>query len=294
MPLDWSREGARWPNRALSRFATTRGVRWHVQRGGVGQRILLLHGAGASTHSWRDLIPLLTPKFEVMATDLPGQGFSSGAAPRFTLPGMAQDLAALLAAEAFVPDLIVGHSAGGAIALRLALAGAAGPARVVCLNGALTPFRGVAGVLFPPLAKLLALNPLTGSVFARTAGAPGAVRGLIAGTGSTIDAEGLRLYEQLITTPSHVSATLAMMARWDLAPLLADLPRLAVPVTLALGLRDRAVPPEGARALAPRLRDARLVEFADLGHLMHEEAPDRIAALIGRVASTTEPACDRA
>lgn len=284
MPLDWAREGGRWPNRALSRFAMTRGVRWHVQRGGTGPRLLLLHGAGASTHSWRGLIPLLTPSFEVLAPDLPGQGFSSGAAPRFTLPGMAQDVAALLAEEAFAPDLVVGHSAGGAIALRMALDGRVGTAGVLALNGALTPFRGVAGVLFPPLAKLLSLNPLTGMVFARTAGAPGAVRGLIAGTGSAIDAEGLRLYERLVTTPSHVTATLAMMARWDLAPLIEDLPRLATPVTLVVGLRDRAVPPDGARAQARRMREARVVELADLGHLMHEEAPQRIAALVREAA----------
>jgi magnesium chelatase accessory protein len=271
-------------NRELSRFVATRGLRWHVQRGGAGPRVLLLHGAGASTHSWRGLIPLLAQRFEVLAPDLPGQGFSSGAAARFTLPAMAQDLAALLEAEDFAPDLVVGHSAGGAIALRLALDRGAGPRGILCLNGALTPFRGVAGALFPPLAKLLSLNPLTGAVFARTAGAPGAVRGLIAGTGSTIDPEGLRLYERLITTPAHVTATLGMMARWDLTPLLADLLSLEAPVTLALGLRDRAVPPDAARALAPRLRLVRLVEFPDLGHLMHEEAPDRIAALIAGAA----------
>jgi len=280
MPLDWSRDGVDWPNRELSHFPVTRGVRWHVQRGGSGARVLLLHGAGAATHSWRGLIPRLIPHLEVLAPDLPGQGFSSGAAPRFTLPGMAADIAALLRVEDFAPDLVVGHSAGAAIALRLVLDGGAAPARVIALNGALTPFRGVAGVLFPPLAKVLSLNPLTGAVFARTAAAPGAVRGLIAGTGSTIEADGLRLYARLITTRAHVSATLAMMARWDLEPLIADLPRLAVPVTLALGLRDRAVPPEGARAVAARLADARLVEFPGLGHLMHEEAPDRIADLI--------------
>lgn len=293
MPLDWTRDGADWPNRALSRFPVTRGVRWHVQRGGSGPRLLLLHGAGASTHSWRDLIPRLLPQFEVLAPDLPGQGFSSGAAPRFTLPGMASDIAALLQAEDFAPTLIVGHSAGAAIALRLVLDGGARPARVIALNGALTPFRGVAGVLFPPLAKLLSLNPLTGAVFARTAGAPRATRGLIEGTGSRIDAEGLRLYSKLITTPAHVSATLAMMARWDLAPLIADLPRLEVPVTLALGLRDRAVPPGGTRELSRRFRNARLMEFPDLGHLMHEEAPDRITALIKDAASEVEVAEDR-
>ncbi len=278
--LDWSRDGADWPNRRLSRFVEAGHVRWHVQRGGSGPRVLLLHGAGASTHSWRDVIPLLAGDCEVLAFDLPGQGFSAGDPRRFTLPGMAEDLGALLAAEDFAPALAVGHSAGAAIALCAALDAGMAPRGVLGLNGALAPFRGAAGVLFPPLARALALNPLTGSVFARTARAPGVVRGLIEGTGSRIDAPGLELYRRLVTDPGHVRATLGMMARWDLAPLIAALPRLGVPVTLAVGLGDRAVPPEGARALAARLEGVRLVEVPGLGHLMHEEAPERFAALI--------------
>jgi magnesium chelatase accessory protein len=290
VPLDWSRAGSHWPNRELSRFVATRGTRWHVQRGGSGSRVLLLHGAGASTHTWRDVIPRLLPSCEVLALDLPGQGFSSGSAPRFTLPVMAQDISTLQGVEGFEPDLVVGHSAGAAIGLRMALDGVARPKAVLCLNGALTPFRGVAGVLFPPLAKLLALNPLSGAVFARTAATPGMVRSLIEGTGSRIDAEGLALYARLIGTPSHVTATLAMMARWDLNPLIADLPKLDLPVTLALGLRDRAVPPEGTRGVARRLRSATLREYPEHGHLMHEEAPERFAELIlETVRQTAQP-----
>jgi magnesium chelatase accessory protein len=290
MPLDWLREGARWPNRGLSRFVTTRGVRWHIQRGGAGPGVLLIHGAGASTHSWAGLISLLADRFEILAMDLPGQGFSTGAAPRFTLPWMARDIGALLAAEGFAPRLIVGHSAGAAIALRMVLDGAAAPEAVIALNGALTPFRGMAGVLFPPLAKMLALNPFSGSLFARTAATPGAVRGLIEGTGSRIGAEDLARYERLIRTPSHVSATLAMMARWDLVPLMAELPRVAVPVVLAAGLKDRAVPPETAQEVARHLRRAEVRAFPGLGHLMHEEDPAAVAALVAEVAGAVEAA----
>jgi magnesium chelatase accessory protein len=284
MPLDWSREGGHWPNRELSRFVATRGHRWHVQRGGTGPRVLLLHGAGASTHTWRDVIPRLLPECEILALDLPGQGFSSGAAPRFTLPAMAEDISTLQVVEGFGAEVIVGHSAGAAIGLRMVLDGQAAPAAVVSLNGALTPFRGVAGLLFPPLAKMLALNPLSGTVFARTAGAPGAVRGLIEGTGSRIGAEGVALYERLIRTPSHVSATLAMMARWDLASLLRELGRVAVPVVMAVGLRDLAVPPATAREVVRRLPRGELRVFPELGHLMHEEDPGAVAALIAEVA----------
>ena len=57
--MDWQRHAATWPNAAHSRFVETQAHRWHIQRAGKGPGALLLHGAGASTHSWRGMFPLL-------------------------------------------------------------------------------------------------------------------------------------------------------------------------------------------------------------------------------------------
>lgn len=47
--------------------------------------ILLLHGFPTSSHMFRDLIPLLAPRYHVIAPDLPGFGFSDAPSPsRFT------------------------------------------------------------------------------------------------------------------------------------------------------------------------------------------------------------------
>jgi magnesium chelatase accessory protein len=289
MPLDWERDGRDWPNRRLSRFVRRRAVRWHIQRGGSGPGLLLIHGAGGSTHSFADLVPLLLAECEVMALDLPGQGFSSGSAPRFSLPAMAADIGDLLAAEDFAPRLIVGHSAGAAIALRMVLDGRARPWGILCLAGALTPFRGAAGLVFPAMAWMLALNPFAGALIARGI-APRLVEGLIESTGSRVPPRQVALYRRLIGSPSHVAATLAMMARWDLTALVRDLPRLDLPVTLAIGGRDRAVPAEATAAAAARLPSCAIRRFDDLGHLLHEEAPERIAALIrDRLAAEALP-----
>ena len=285
MAMNWAREGRQWPNRELSSFVTTRGNRWHIQRGGEGPRVLLLHGAGASTHTWRDILPLLTPDCEVLALDLPGQGFTTGRIPRYSLPYMAQDIALLLSELKFEADVIVGHSAGAAIACRMALSRQAAPKHILAINGALLPFKGLAGAVFPGLAKMLSLNPLTGSLFARSAAAPGAVHALLKGMGSDLDPIGQRLYERLLATPEHVSATLAMMSRWDLAPLVEDLPQLRRPVTLAVGLRDRAVDPETSREAAGLLACATIEEHTDGGHLMHEEQPCTFSETIIRIAS---------
>ena len=283
---DWSIEGRDWPNRQASRFVLAGGLRWHVQVMGSGPPLLLLHGSGAATHSWRDLAPLLARDFTVVAPDLPGHGFTQAAAgDGASLPGMTRGVAALLSVLAMSPVAAVGHSAGAAIALRLRLD--AKPDRadllargVVSLNGALSPFPGAAGHVFPALAKLLFLNPFAIRLFAWRAARPGAVARLIESTGSRIDVAGLDFYQRLMRTTGHIEGALAMMSRWDLEPLRADLGRIDAPLTLVAAANDHAVPPHVAREAAALTPGASVIDVPKLGHLAHEEAPDRLARII--------------
>lgn len=279
--LDWPRDGADWPNRDASRFVDAGGVHWHVQIAGSGPPLLLLHGSGASTHSWRELLPLLACEHTVIAPDLPGHAFSSTPpAHTLSLPGMARAIGALLHALQIAPSAVAGHSAGAAIALRMRLDGLLPGRHLVSLNGALLPLPGLAGLLFPPAARLLSLTPFAAALFARSASRNGAVERLIASTGSHIDARGIALYARLVRCRAHVAGVLGMMANWDIAPLARDLPRLDAALTLIAARGDRTVPPDCSRRVQRMVADARLIKLDGLGHLAHEEAPQRLAALI--------------
>lgn len=283
--MDWERHGPHWPNRHASRFVACRPHRWHLQEMGTGAPVLLLHGAGASTHSFRDLMPELARDFRVLALDLPGQGFTRpGNRMRLGLDAMAEDIAALMAHEGVAPQALVGHSAGGALALRLAEILPEPPRAVVGLNAALGKFRGVAGWLFPVMAKVLALNPFTATLFARTASSDASVRALIRSTGSTLDAQGLALYRALLADRAHVDGTLGMMAQWQLDPLLQGLERHTVPTLFLTGARDAAVPPDTSARAAARMAAAEWHDDPTHGHLLHEEAPrataDRIRGFL--------------
>ena len=303
--LQWDTDGQSWPHRAHSRFVQAAGLRWHIQQFGqqFGQQFdqgtglptaLLLHGTGASTHSWRGLIPLLAPHFNVLSLDLPGHAFTDmppgGAnSHQMSLPGMAKAIGELLATLNISPALAIGHSAGAAIAVRMALDGLSATQqlkRIISINGALQPLGGLAGQVFSPVAKLMSALPFVPSLFAWQATQPSVLQKLISSTGSTLDSEGMALYGQLVSNPGHAAGALGMMANWDLPQLAQDLPRLAVPLSLIVGSNDQTVLPRQAarlQALWPASSAGpvpQLTTLPGLGHLAHEERADLVAASI--------------
>ncbi len=281
--LDWDRDGRHWPHREASRFVDAGGLRWHLQTFGPetgAPTVLLLHGTGAATHSWRGLAPRLAGTFRVLAPDLPGHGFTDPAPARLqSLPGMAAAVRALLSATGASPDLVVGHSAGAAIGARLILDGC--PARgLVGLNPALLPLPGLAGRVFSPAAQWLGRLPVAPRLFARLGESPQVLDRLLRGTGSSIGDAGRRDYALLVASPGHVAGALGMMANWDLLPLQHDLPRLPCPLLVIVGAGDRTVPPAEAYRAARCVPDASVETLAGLGHLSHEERPDLVAQRI--------------
>jgi magnesium chelatase accessory protein len=266
--------------RAASRIVRARPNDWHVQVAGAGPTVLLLHGAGGATQSFRHLFPLLAQDHRTIAVDLPGQGFTTlHSRRRAGLDPMAQDLHTLLAQEGWVPDVIVGHSAGAALALRLAEHLPDAPP-IVTINGALAEFGGLAGWAFPMMAKLLAMNPLTPLMVSRMSSHPDRVRDLLATTGSRLDDAGLALYRRLVADPHHVDGVLAMMAEWNLKGLVSRLPAARSRVLLLAGENDGTVPIEVSLAAAARIPGATVRILPGLGHLAHEEAPEVIATAI--------------
>ena len=279
--LNWERDGRHWPHHDASRFVESGGINWHVQTMGAGPALLLIHGTGASTHSWRDLLQPLARDFSVISVDLPGHGFTeTPGGDGMSLPGMARLVIGLLRDLGSEPVIGVGHSAGAAVLLRMSMEGFGFTGGVISLNGALLPFQGVAGKVFSPLAKMIVVNPLASSLFAWRARSPSTIRRLLESTGSEIGGEGSAFYRQLATDPKHIGAALKMMANWDLETFESRLHRLDVRLLLVAGDKDGTVRPEVSRQVLERVRGARLLILEGLGHLAHEESPDRICDLI--------------
>jgi magnesium chelatase accessory protein len=132
-----------WPLREHSEFVHCEGTRWHVQRVGSGPVVLLLHGTGSSTHSMAGIAECLSAQFTCVLVDLPGQGFTPPIEEReHLLSAMARSICSLCKHLGLLPDYIIGHSAGAAVAIRMCLDQRRcrlcyrdGSASAVCLTG---------------------------------------------------------------------------------------------------------------------------------------------------------------
>ncbi len=256
------------------------GLHWNVVEAGQGPVVLLVHGTAASVHSWRDVIPLLAETHRVIAMDLPGHGGTKlRSTADLSLEGMGNGVVALLQALDVSPSIVVGHSAGAAILAWACAHKYLTPETYISFNGAFYPFAGLAGSLFSPIAKLVAINPLVPRLVSNIASRT-RVEKLLKDTGSTISAEGVELYLSLYKDPAHVSAALGMMAAWDLRGMEDNLVRIDADCLFVAGSSDKAVPPETAARSAARCRKAKHLQFSGFGHLLHEENPQLAADLI--------------
>ncbi len=258
--------------------------------------MLLLHGTGASSHSFRRLAPLLAAHCTVVVPDLPGHARSSmQSTAGMSVDGMAASMAALLDALDLRPTIAVGHSAGAAVAARMALDGRLVLQALVGLNAALLPLDGAMRVL-SPMAKLLALMPGVPRLVSGFASDDRAIRRLVDSTGSTLDADASEAYASLVRDRRHVAGAIAMMAAWNLDRTFAELPRLRPAPLLLVGANDRTVPPRQAHRVADRVPETEVVTLPRLGHLAHEERPEAVAAAIvahARRRQALAPAADR-
>lgn len=277
----WKTVQNHWPNHAASQFVEAGDLRWHVQIMGDDSAppLLLLHGTGASAHSFRDLMPALAARYLVIAPDLPGHGFTATpAANGLSLPGMARLVMDLIGVLAKSPVIAMGHSAGAAILIYMAGRYGFSPRRILSINGALEPIHGHA--IFAPLARLLFVNPLVPRLFALRARFGDVTNFVLSKTDSDIDSRGIRCYGTLLQSSEHVEGALGMMANWDLSALQRIYKNLDVPITLVAAEDDRTVPASVSRRAAALIPDAELVLIQRGGHLLHEVHWQDMARLV--------------
>ena len=277
---------ANWPNAEYSSFVTAAGMRWHVQRAGVGPTVVLVHGTAGATFSWSEIFPRLMAHADVIAFDLPGHGFTTGASTdQLSLTGMSNAVAALLRALNVQPEIGVGHSAGAAVLLQLAASNEVTPQSIIGVNSALVSINALGQFLLPFSRTLFDVEPVRATVAALLRGGTLA-RALLRSTGTALDPIQEARYVSMLTDETRVGAVLQMMARWDLPPLLSMFPHIPLPVTLVHSRNEPWVPVGELMEATRTLPMRSVIDVTPAGHLIPDEKPREVADIIAAACAS--------
>jgi pimeloyl-ACP methyl ester carboxylesterase len=262
------------------RIAEVRGTRLRYLAAGEGEPLLLVHGLGGAAANWLALAPLLLATRRLLVPELPGHGGSSALPAAPSLNAYADRLGIVLEQEGIASAGVVGHSLGGAIALRLSirrpdavsalvLAGAAGISSrrrnaryALTITSIVKPGRRLA----PHRRRIARSNTLKRVVFGRWGA-------------SDPPALPTELAEAFLSGPARHTDTVSAAQALVRDDPRADLDRVRCPSLVLWGARDHQLPVEDAFDYARRLR-ARLRVIADCGHLLIGERPEACADAI--------------
>lgn len=244
---------------------------------GAGDPVVLLHGLAASRKIWARVVPRLAEERRVVAVDVPGFGQSAPASDDFLLEEVAQAIWDGLPAD-LGPVTLVGHSMGGAVALRAA---ALAPERVdrlvLCAPAGLLPvpmpdwLLGPAGVAWELAVQVRnRLEPFAGNPLARRF-----LLGTSTAPTTTLTADDVRLVIGASGDKRSTAAALRTIAHADLRPELAALPR---PVGLLWGTSDMVVPTRALDAGLEARPGLPVQRIEGVGHLPMIERPDAFLA----------------
>jgi pimeloyl-ACP methyl ester carboxylesterase len=263
------------------RYTEVRGVRLRWFQAGKGESVLLVHGFGGAASNWTAVAPALARHARVLVVDLPGHGGSTALpGPPERLDPFAERLGLLLEREGEAPAVVVGHSLGAVVALRLALrrpelvrglvlAGSAGigsgtreSERALTLVSLVQPGKRISRWRRPFARNALLRSVAFGAV---SVADPRALSPLVANAflaGSALHTDVRSAGDALVRDDPRV-----------------DLERVRCPALVLHGARDRQVPLCDGFEYARRLH-APLRVIADCGHLLIGERPGAVVDAI--------------
>jgi pimeloyl-ACP methyl ester carboxylesterase len=249
--------------------------RVHVEVAGSGEPLVMIHGFGGSTYSWRQVMPMLAQDYRVIALDLRGFGFTERPADLELYTRDAQVHLILRVLDELEIDRahLMAHSYGGGLAMTLAVRHPDRVRSLVLADSTAPDYalqrRKVVAAL-PPVTwlftRIYALRPptvrrvLERAWYDDQAVSPEVVDEYL----ERLRIEGAaRAYRGLSTPLVHEQ---------EKAPITYE--DLTVPVLVIWGEDDQLISVEAGRSATERMPRARFVALPDCGHSPMEEQPE--------------------
>jgi pimeloyl-ACP methyl ester carboxylesterase len=259
-------------------------VKLYYSEEGKGPPVLLIHGFGASTFTWRFVAPELAKSHRVIAVDLKGFGLSDKPFDgRYSVYDQAELLAQLIEDKDLRDLTLVGHSFGGGVALLLALEANQR------FDGRITRLVLLDSIAFPqniPVFFRLLDVPLVSQIGVRMV--PPSVQARVAlqiayFDDSKIDPEEIELYAAPLKTAAGKHAIIysaRQIVPEDIAELSERYKTIELPTLILWCDHDRIVPLEVGIKLRRTLPNSTLRLVEECGHMPQEEQPASTLALI--------------
>jgi pimeloyl-ACP methyl ester carboxylesterase len=252
-------------------YVEAAGMRLHVRDSGRkdAPAVLLMHGFGASLHTWEPWAQMLAADFRVIRFDLPGAGLT-GVDPTsdYTDARSLEVVLALMDKLGVARASVVGNSIGGRIAWKLA---AQHPGRVDKLVLISPDGFESAGFEYGKQTHLPVMFRLM-----RYALPKPVLRMTLAsayGNRDVLTDEQVTRYHDLMLAPGVREASIARLEQTLLEPPEPWLRQIRVPTLLLWGAKDAIIPVANAADYQKSLPQSTLVVLPGLGHVPHEEAP---------------------
>lgn len=269
------------------RFVTVDGLQTYVKDVGPrdGEAVVLIHGFGGSTFSWRETIPALANNgYRAVALDLKGFGLSGKTFDEdYSHPAQASFVAGVMDSMGIERATIIGHSMGGNVLAHFALNYPERVDKLVIVDGAVVTGEGGAGFTgIGWLAHIPQIRRLA-RIVARSILSEEEIGDMLQSA----------VYDPQFVTPEMISGyyTPLTIEDWELAllgivrdsnknELPEPLSEITEPTLIIWGEHDTWVAPANGERLLVGLPDAELAIVPDSGHLPMEERPDMFNTLL--------------
>jgi pimeloyl-ACP methyl ester carboxylesterase len=271
----------RWAS-APSQFIAVQGLNVHLRDEGPrsdASPIVLIHGTGASLHTWDGWVSALRGERRVIRFDLPGYGLTGPAADgRYDSAAYVRFVIGVLDQLGVARAVIAGNSLGGNIAWHVAVAHPQRVDRLILVDAAgyaLTSQSVPLGfrIARTPVLSTLMQNTLPRAVIASS------VRNVY-GDPHRVSDDLIDRYFDLTLRAGNRAAVVQGLAQADFGRHAQRIAEIKTPTLILWGGRDRLIPPEHAQWFARDIAASRLVVFDELGHVPHEEDAQRTVASV--------------
>jgi pimeloyl-ACP methyl ester carboxylesterase len=256
------------------------GIRVHYQDvGGPGRpTVVLVHGYGDSFLTWERVVQRLSPRFRVIALDLPGHGLTRAPANFVAASDNYVPVLEAFAAKAGLQRFtLAGNSLGGGVAWQYALAHPERVSGLVLVDAAGWPDETLKS---PPLAfrilmsepgrwwlKHMETRPITGPALQMDFHDP-----------KLATPPFVRRWVEVQRAPGHRDILMSLTGGPNSVATAERLGRIKAPTLVLHGADDRIIAPASGRKFAQAIPGAKLVIYEKVGHLPQWEVPDRLAA----------------